>query len=59
MKASDIDRIKKAIQHLGAAQQLLLNIDWASISNEQDTLRGNESRAVVRGFNYGKNGTDN
>lgn len=41
MRASDINRVKKAIQHLAAAQKLLLNIDWASISDEQDAFRNN------------------
>lgn len=35
MKPQDINRVKKAIKHLTAAQKLLLNIDWVSISDEQ------------------------
>lgn len=41
MKPQDINRVKKAIAHLDAAQILLLDIKPMQVSDEQYTFRGN------------------
>ena len=39
MRTPDLNRVKKAITHLEAADTLLGNIKWENISNLEDSLK--------------------